>query len=301
MLCDKPFMVGNVPFGCGQCLPCRVNRRRQWMWRQYLESLCHDENCFVTLTYNEKHLPKDGSLEKDVVSVWIRSLRDAIRPKRIRYFVVGEYGEKTYRPHYHATLFGVSWLSKIPRGSDYETFATTVDRCWGKGFTSVAEFNELTAQYVAGYVVKKLGDQKDELLQGRVPEFARMSNRPGIGAGAVCKIAERIRADSPAVWRAILNGERDVPKVLEIGRRTIPLGRYLLRKLRESVGLSEDQIREIRGSAVYEKSIEMQSLLQDTFPDARVLTSREAYLKSSYGKRLRSHKMSELRRKRGTI
>lgn len=250
MLCRKPYMAGALAFGCGQCLPCRVNKRRQWMWRQFLESLCHDENCFVTLTYSDDFLPDGGRLRPEDLRVFIREIRRSIAPRRVRYFGVGEYGEENDRPHYHLSLFGVSRYSVLPCGD----LPSLIDRIWGKGFTTVFEFNHLTAQYVAGYTVKKLKDRKDG-KEWVVPEFARMSNRPGIGAAAMETVARQLNS-TYWDWK-----DGDVPHQLQIGQRKIPLGRYLLSRLRKEVGFSEEYTKEVRDRASWEKSVEMQSLL----------------------------------------
>ena len=59
MLCSNPYMKDGVSFGCGQCKGCRVNKRRQWTHRILLESMCHESSAFVTLTYDNDHLPKE--------------------------------------------------------------------------------------------------------------------------------------------------------------------------------------------------------------------------------------------------
>ena len=130
---------------------------------------------------------------------------------------------------------------------------------WGLGYVDVAEFNEITAQYVSGYVVKKLTDLTDDRLYGRVPEFARMSRRPGIGATAMATIGKTL-LDSK-FGREVLESSGDVPKVLKLGKRSIPLGRYMLEKLRYAIGLNSDQIREVKSLATYQKSVEMSDLL----------------------------------------
>lgn len=304
MLCKNPFMGGAVPFGCGQCLPCRVNRRRQWMWRQFLESLCHDENCFITLTYNEKNLPAGGSLDKDVVSGTIKRIRRVIAPLRIRYFYVGEYGEHTYRPHYHISLFGMSshTVCTVPSGSGGSVcirFESIVEKEWGLGFTKVDEFNELTAQYVAGYVVKKLTNFNDKRLQGKYPEFARMSRRPGLGAAAMGIIAKSLCESGHGM--ALIEDTGDVPHEVRIGRRSIPLGRFLLRKLREAVGFTPEYISHIRQTGAYDKSVEMLALLQGAQNNAPIGTVKEVYLKEIIQKVRQVEARSSLHRKRGSL
>ncbi len=174
MLCKRPFVKGGtVPFGCGQCLPCRLNRRRVWTARQVLESFMHDESVFVTLTYDEEHVHPDGHLVPDHVTRWLKRFRKAIYPLKVRYFLCGEYGDTSWRPHYHLSLFGVGrWCEEL------------IEETWPYGFVQVGDFNEQTAQYVAGYVVKKLTNEDHHALDGRPPEYARQSRRPGLDADA---------------------------------------------------------------------------------------------------------------------
>lgn len=240
------------------------------MWRQFLESLTHDENCFVTLTYNDDCLPSDGALCPEDLSVFIRELRRFASPKRIRYFAVGEYGEEGSRPHYHLSLFGVSAFTIISRRCLSEIIA----EIWGKGFTSVYEFNHLTAQYVAGYTVKKIKDVEDG-RKFRVPEFARCSNRPGIGAPAMATLG-RALLDTYQDW-----GTGDVPSVLSIGQKRIPIGRYCLSLLRKEVGFTDEYIRTVKGRISWTKSIEMQALLDHLEPNS---TIKAQYLKDIEGR-----------------
>ena len=99
-------MNGREAYGCGQCLPCRINKKRVWTHRIMLESSLHTDNAFVTLTYSDENLPKDGSLVPRHVQLFLKKVRKEIEPARLRFFCVGEYGDRTQRPHYHVALFG---------------------------------------------------------------------------------------------------------------------------------------------------------------------------------------------------
>lgn len=274
------------------------------MWRQFLESLVHDENCFITLTYDEKNLPAGESLEPDVVPRTIRAIRKQIAPVRIRYFYVGEYGDNTNRPHYHISMFGMSGFSLFevlsPTGGTISvTGESIISNAWGRGFVKVDEFNELTAQYVAGYVVKKLTNFGDPRLSGRVPEFAGMSRRPGLGAPAMDLIAKTLCESGHGM--ALIEDTGDVPRELRVGRRRIPLGRYLLRKLREAVGFTPEYIAHIKQTGAYEKSVEMLALLQAAQDNTPLNTFKKTYLEEVKQKIRNVEARSNIRKKRGTI
>lgn len=229
MLCRKPYMQGVLPFGCGQCLPCRLNRRRLWTHRIILESLSHTVSSFVTLTYSDGFIPKGGTLAPKDAQDWLKRLRFEIQPEKVRYYLVGEYGDQTWRPHYHVALFGVGRES-----------TKLIESTWGKGHVLVGDLTFESSQYIAGYVTKKMTSKGDPRLEGRHPEFARMSRRPGIGALAVTEEVANSIAQSGFI--DILN-DGDVPLSLKHGGREWPLGRYLREKLREKLGYGP-QIKE---------------------------------------------------------
>lgn len=262
LLCRKPYAGRGALFGCGQCTPCRINRRRQWAWRQWFESLSHEENCFVTLTYapgqepgNPDHGANTGSLSPEDVRLWLYRLRKALAPIRVRYFLCGEYGDQAGRPHYHLSLFGVSGFTVVPHACG-KTIPQIIEETWAKGLIHVGEFNEITAQYVCGYIVKNFNSEKN--LNGRYPEFARMSRRPGIGSAAMATVASALQAGLP---HADAEASGDVPHELRLGGRKVPLGRFLREKLRVAVGYTPEYIAEVKSTATYEKSLELSALL----------------------------------------
>lgn len=184
---------------CGQCIGCRIDRSKEWAARIVHESQMHQENCFITLTYNEESLPTDGSLNKEHFQKFMKRLRKHFNEKKIRYFHCGEYGEKLDRPHYHACIFGVDFNDRIPyRVSNnvvvYES--PTLEKIWGKGFCTTGELNYQSAAYTARYILKKVTGQRAKQHYLRVnphtgelyelqPEYVTMSlgRKPGEGIG----------------------------------------------------------------------------------------------------------------------
>lgn len=181
----------------------------------------------VTLTYAdapEELVPEDMQL-------FLRKLR-LLYPAPLRFFGVGEYGELGGRPHYHLAMFGLSILD-----SEY------VGKAWDKGFIHMGELNHLTAQYICGYVTKKMNKKDDAVLNGRHPEFARMSLRPGVGAPAIETLKRAIAPDGDLtnIYR-----RGDVPETIRLNGKEYPLGRYLRGKLRQSIGLEPTQPEPIK-------------------------------------------------------
>jgi len=196
------FNRANSKFGykvqmpCRKCIGCRLDYSREWAIRNVHESYMHDENCFITLTYNNDHLPPDNSLVKKHFQEFIRSLRKRTGIK-IRYYMCGEYGDLKARPHYHALLFGYSFpdktLSAMRRGlKNYRS--DLLEETWTKGFSEIADFNYANAAYTSRYIMKKqygvnadiqYGTSYDIVTRKKIhtiqPEYVQQSLKPGIG------------------------------------------------------------------------------------------------------------------------
>lgn len=183
---------------CGQCWQCRLEFARQWAMRCTHEAQLHEENCFITLTYNNEHLPKDRSVHKRALQLFFKRLRKFIEPKEVRYYACGEYGDRMGRPHYHACLFGYDFPDKeilkaarirhfqnhfkASHGSFTIYSSKTLEKIWGKGFVTIGGLSFESAGYVARYCMKKItGENASKHYGDKNPEFALMSRRPGIG------------------------------------------------------------------------------------------------------------------------
>ena len=236
MNCRDPYVGGNgQAFGCGQCLPCRINRKRVWAHRIMLEASQYEDNAFVTLTYDEEKYAGRTLVPKHA-QLWLYGLRKTVRPLKIRYFLTGEYGDHSENPHYHAALFGFPTCrfgrSRYNRSRDRCCWSCdTIRETWGMGHVFLGLLEPESASYVAGYVTKKMTKADDERLDGRYPEFARMSLKPGIGAHAMHEVASALLEHYPDL--------PDVPTALRHGKTVKPLGRYLTRKLRAYCGRDE--------------------------------------------------------------
>lgn len=214
---DCPRTLGE--HGCAECLRNRSYHKRVWCHRLELESRLHAESSFLTLTYSDDNLPVGGTLVPNDVTLWLKRFRAAIAPVKLRYYVVGEYGDTTRRPHYHAALFGV--------GINY---ADIVRETWGFGHIMLGDLNIKSIRYISGYITKKMTVKSDPRLEGRYPEFVRMSRRPGIGSGFVPTIAAALDSEQGEQLAA-----DDVPTSLRVGGKVMPLGRYMRSKLRDEV------------------------------------------------------------------
>lgn len=202
-----------------------------------LESTQHARSWFVTLTYAPENVPAGGTLKPRDLKLFLMRLRFAAQ-EPFRYFAVGEYGDRTFRPHYHVTLFGL----------DRFDTPSLVEKAWGLGFTKTGLASPEGFAYVAGYTLKKMTKAEDARLEGRYPEFARMSLRPGLGAGAAVSIAE-FYTTLVGVEEFLKKG--DVCGEIRIGGQVYPLGRYLKSHVRDAAGLPKSlSVREL-GNAAY--------------------------------------------------
>lgn len=190
---------------CGQCIGCRLERSRQWAVRCVNEQQMHDENVFITLTYNDENIPRDGGLVKRHFQDFIRELRRQNKGKKIRYYQCGEYGGKTLRPHYHAILFNHNFhdwdfICNSDSGEPIYT-SSELESIWKKGFVTVGDVTFKSAAYIARYCMKKLTGKQADVIDEQtglkhyerihidtgeivevIPEYTTMSRRPGIGS-----------------------------------------------------------------------------------------------------------------------
>lgn len=218
-------IVRNLDLACGRCDGCRLERSRQWAIRCMHEAQMHDENCFVTLTYDNKHIPHGGTLVHRDFQLFMKRLREERRRQKqteIRFYMAGEYGEQTSRPHYHACLFGVDFHQDRSYWRKTETGHTiykspTLDRAWQLGEATIGELTFESAAYCARYIMKKAyGDDapdryiKIDTTTGEIielqPEYARMSNQNGgIGAPWIDQYQDDVYPEGKVVVRGHLS------------------------------------------------------------------------------------------------
>lgn len=191
---------------CGKCIGCRLDQSRQWADRMMLELDNTGKGIFLTLTYNNDHVPEpedyEGrgiyTLQKSDLQKFFKRLRKRYSDREIRFYACGEYGSTTYRPHYHAIVFGLSlddfpeenkfFVGKNDLGDPYYNVKEIQDTWSIKGdqigFVCVSEVSWKTCAYVARYVQKKVLGSHELFYEayGLEKEFSLMSRRPGIGA-----------------------------------------------------------------------------------------------------------------------
>lgn len=220
---DGRFDGVPIKLPCGRCIGCRLERSRQWAVRAMDEASLHPMNCFLTLTYSDEYLPKNGNLCYRDFQLFMKRLRKFVSPVRIQFLMCGEYGDLNGRAHYHALIFGMDFLDKVPcrtTAANSSIFSSpTLSRLWPFGHSSIGALTFESAAYVARYSMKKLsGGQVLEMPGGRidletgqvlpgVPEFLRCSLRPAIGKNWFLRHAD----DVYAFDRKVVNGVETKP------------------------------------------------------------------------------------------
>lgn len=208
---DKKKSHSGVPVkvGCGKCSGCRLEHSRQWAVRIMHEKRMHNASCFVTLTYDDAHLPKWKSLSMEDFQNFMKRYRDRVGSSKefpTRFFACGEYGERGARPHYHLLLLNRDIEDRRfykMSGENRLYTSKFMDDVWGKGFTVIGDVTFDSAAYVARYCMKKINGPLAAAHYGdRLPEFITMSRRPGIASAYFDKYKqELINTDS-----VIMNG-----------------------------------------------------------------------------------------------
>lgn len=193
---------------CGKCIGCRLAYSREWANRIMIETKEYPKDTcwFLTLTYNDENIPSNSvkdentgqittgvTLDKKDVQNFIKRLRRhyeyTYNHTDIRFYLAGEYGETTNRPHYHACIFNMPIHTELIAYKKNELGQTIwtneeIEKVWNKGFISIGRLCWETAAYTARYIMKKQKGEQAEWYyksQAKIPEFTLMSRKPGIG------------------------------------------------------------------------------------------------------------------------
>ena len=223
--------VEYITIPCGHCIGCRLKYSRIWADRCMAESLYHKNNVFLTLTYDDTHLPRPldiitetgerklspvSPLVKRDLQLFIKRLRKRFSDQKIRYFACGEYGTKSMRPHYHLILFGLSLpdLELLYRNdSSFQYFTSEqISSLWQYGFHIITDVNWETCAYVARYIMKKQYGQGANIYEeyNFPKEFTLMSRKPGIGREYFDDHKLDLYSDSKQCFIPTQNGHREI-------------------------------------------------------------------------------------------
>lgn len=235
MKCLHPVVIRNPNYGtakeifgqlyievpCGKCFNCQSNRRSRWSFRLWCEVLDAKSSIFVTLTYDDEHLPSDNQLHVEDLQTFFKRLRKnykLVDDRKIKYFACGEYGSHTFRPHYHALIFGLPIPSTL-KFVDY--WYRAILKTWQNGNISCSSVNGSRIGYMTKYILKDSASNDFYKINNIKPPFMVCSRRPSIGLSYL----EDIDIDR------LLEGNLKVRKMTQ----SVIIPEYYRRKLPENV------------------------------------------------------------------
>jgi hypothetical protein len=196
MICPRPSNIvdprsnndrgfSRMFVGCGRCGACKHNKRVEWSFRLFQEAKHSHSIYFTTLTYHESVIPlcnggDDYTLKYEDAKEFIdllrkkqlRKKRQSTWPFKFRYFLIGEYGGKFGRPHYHILFFNLN----------PDLIEVEFQRTWGMGITEVSKLNDRRINYATKFHVLANNGLRGSDFETEVSkEFTTMSRNPGIG------------------------------------------------------------------------------------------------------------------------
>lgn len=179
-MCVRPMNVREMVVPCGKCFECKRRDRSDWTIRLQDE---FKQGYFYTLTYNNENLPKNKRVDKEEIKLFLKALRERIRRKdetfNFKYFIVGEYGGRFSRAHYHL----ITNYSNID----------IIRNVWNKGYVDSRKINNARCNYVTKYIQKNIGWRKDDKREKGEKEFRLMSK--GLGKPYIEKYGKQHRND----------------------------------------------------------------------------------------------------------
>jgi len=262
---------------CGNCLSCSLNSRHIWAARLVLERKCYPDAQFITLTYDNDHLPQSSEQLKPDFQKFIKLFRYHTG-QQPRYFACMEYGSRYGRPHFHAIFFGretqlAARIAKRSQNTSVIKVDPVIEDTWGKGSTYVKACNTGTqasniTQYVAGYVLKNRWNPD---AGSSKTEWALQSRKPYIGQPAMKMMLDALTTYSGARHCGILG---TVPDTFKMAGRHYRLPPRIRKELCEELGYPYLQLPYTDGTIINIDGMEVRNELP-----RKALTQKEAILK----------------------
>jgi len=196
---------------CGKCAACISNKRNDWATRLRLEAKYQNSAYFITLTYSNDNIPigqipnQDGELLYQLPTLVKKDIQDFMKrvrkglKEKVKYFVVGEYGSKTWRPHYHLLLFGIEKTGIRLKKYILEK--------WDKGLIDIGVVTPASIRYCTNYIIQK-ADFQNPYIES---PFALMSK--GLGKQYLEKHTHKHKRDLERNYIVFEDGQKSrVPR-----------------------------------------------------------------------------------------
>mgnify|MGYP000246163555 CR=1 FL=1 len=283
---------------CGKCDHCLDRKAKEWGHRMLLESKTHSRMAYVTLTFDDQNL-YNPSLDKSEIQKFLKRLRKSLPGRKIRYYVVGEYGPKNLRKHYHVVLYGVDGSDSYDRLNllKHKLPIPNIDDDWRKihnawklGFSKIEKPKGGCFHYLAGYVTKISKRRNEIIKKGLEPEFRLMSK--GLGKEYIDNLSRRIKQKKEKTRRVLpihhfeYMYKNKAGKTSKVARG---LGRWLKGRLHENIGMSSilDMFNKLNTESVLLEYLEGHGMdawkYLDVTRDEREMANFQRLIKDTYG------------------
>lgn len=199
----RRYLIKYDEIPCGICLGCRMDKASDWANRLLMEIKTQPvNNWFLTITYDEENYPI--SLSKRDIQLFLKRIR---KKQNFRYFLAGEYGTKTFRPHYHMILLNYE-IGKTKPWDKQQLEMLDLEKTWGKGRILGAEANAATIAYTTAYTTKKAYNIEKDWPDMLEKPFILMSRKPGLGYKYLETKLDTISEEG----KIYVNGARKLPR-----------------------------------------------------------------------------------------
>lgn len=255
---NERFLIEYVTIPCGKCIACKMAKSKEWTTRVCIESNYYKNCLFLTLTYDDWHVPPDGELSRSDLRNFIKRLRNHFE---FRYFACGEYGtgeKSTKRPHYHLIILTDEDIDLKPTFKPNSFKNDIISRMWSFGLYELCRGDENTIAYTAGYVYKKqLSIERDN---HKIKPFISCSDKPGFGLKYLEDHIESILSTKKVYYKGMaksafryiwkkLSEKMDIQSIkedlmLHAGYNQDKLKAYFKAKYFDEIGLALDKIYE---------------------------------------------------------
>jgi hypothetical protein len=262
MKCSNPVPAYRTTHGarhhyehrCGKCAACRITMKAGWKGRILMEALDWSDSSFITLTYNEKHVPLNQNLERILHEPDLRNFVKRLRKatgRKYRYFACGEYGSDGNRPHYHLILFGHSFIDIDPIKRAWSRYSRKSRTYESIGFVECSYITTARCGYVAKYTLKRLGEP-GTVDESHPQEFATMSRRPGIGTNYVVPLTTAIYQTAERLGETPVDVFRNHFKAIRIGSARLPIHPTIKNKVWRQIELDATKNMDIHQKIAFD-------------------------------------------------
>lgn len=234
-----------IKLPCNTCIGCRLDRIEHWAVRCHHEAKMHEYNSFITLTYSDEYLPENYSVSKREMQLFLKRLRFDLNCK-IRYFLGAEYGPQTFRPHYHALIFGYGFPDRKfhSYGANGDRLFTSeqLNKAWPYGERNlIGDVTPQSARYCAGYAMKKIRGDK------AAAHYSRIHPRSGL----LVQVEPEFQMQSSGLgrdWFAKFKDDAFPSDFIVVDGRETMVPRYYFLKLREEEQQALAKVRKLKSA-----------------------------------------------------